>query len=515
MQGLGLMATKATPHPLVRAFSMRREWRLADDPLHVLEESPDTCHASTQCTREAGEKLRRTVKQGTGCGVFFAREMVERSGGVPQGLICVAHGGTRMEQWDPALKKQGGASLYGSMLLSVRATGQPVAGMLWYQGESDTAPANLPHYTARMQKLVAATRRDLNHARLPWIIVQIGRAFREPGNPIFWNSIQEQQRLLPSKIKHLETVPSIDLPLDDFIHIGSEGLSQLGTRLASAADRMVYGNKHEVRTPQLHSITGLDLPPYGPVEVTFDCVRGDLQSPGEPSGFSLRTPEGQETNMLYKTELKGNKALLHMRSKLAGGFNLFYGHGTIPYCNIRDARGFSLPVFGPYAIGDTQPKALTPFVTQWNVARIVETTQRLDRVPLPNLAAIGSTVKSYPERGFIDEHELWAGKSGHGYFHATLNLNEPMKLEFRMGYDGPFRLWLDGRPFYVNMKGTNPCLPDEGIKAVALEAGGHDIHVGMDLNEGRAWGFFLRFARLDTTLEQIQSGNFVAPTYSV
>jgi hypothetical protein len=90
-----------------------------------------------------------------------------------------------------------------------------------------------------------------------------------------------------------------------------------------------------------------------------------------------------------------------------------------------------------------------------------------------------------------------------------------MRLEFLMGYDGPFRLWLDGKPFFKNMAGTNPCFPDESAKRTALHSGLYDLHVGMDLNNARAWGFFLRFARTDVTKEQILSGKFVKPIYLV
>ncbi len=65
------------------------------------------------------------------------------------------------------------------------------------------------------------------------------------------------------------------------------------------------------------------------------------------------------------------------------------------------------------------------------------------------------------------------------------------------------------------MAGINPCIPDERMHKAKLAAGAHDICVGMDLNGGRAWGFFLRFERLDTTAAQRRSGNFVKPTYSV
>jgi sialate O-acetylesterase len=350
MEGVGDMTGPAKPHPLIRAFSMRREWRLAEDPMHILAESPDACHAPIQLPAKVCEKMRQKAVKGVGVGLFFAREMLKRSGGVPQGLICVAHGGSSMQQWSPDQKHLGGQSMYASMLSSVRVTGQPVSGLLWYQGESDAIPQDVAQYTQRMEQLVAVSRRDLGQPRLPWMMVQIARLFSDPACPVLWNEIQELQRLLPKKIKFLETVPAIDLPLDDLIHIGSEGFPRLAARLASAADRLVYGNKSESRPPQLQNVRLVDKPPLFAVEVAFDFVRGGLCAKGEPIGFQVVSPEGTLLDFIFKTELRGNTAKLHLCKKPTGDFNLFYGHGFAPDCNITDARGFSLPVFGPFAI---------------------------------------------------------------------------------------------------------------------------------------------------------------------
>jgi sialate O-acetylesterase len=89
-----------------------------------------------------------------------------------------------------------------------------------------------------------------------------------------------------------------------------------------------------------------------------------------------------------------------------------------------------------------------------------------------------------------------------------------MKLEFLMGYDGPFRLWLDEKPFFINMAGINPCFADESSRTIVVQPGTHDLHVGMDLNNGLAWGFFLRMARRDVTKAQVQSGDYTKPVFS-
>ena len=402
------------------------------------------------------------------------------------------------------------------MLTSVQSTTQPVAGLLWYQGESDANPADAAKYIARMKKLVAATRRDFGQPYLPWMIVQIGRFFLDGQSPVNWNAIQELQRILPDKIKFLETVPAVDLEMDDGIHIGSAAFPRLAARLASAADRLVYKNKNEPRSPQLRTAALVERQtrpaPMG-VEITIDNVVGGLRSAGEPSGFRFVSPDGTPLNLFFKITLKGNKVLLHLDKKMGVGSHLYYGHGFAPYCNITDARGFSLPVFGPFHLGDPRPCGYLPFVVNWNVTALVPPSKKLNQFRIAEVKALPATAKDYTNVGFINEHSQWEGKSGQMFFHSRFRLDEPMKLEFLMGYDGPFRLWLDEKPFFINMKGTNPCFADESSRTTVLQPGTHDLHVGMDLNGGFAWDFFLRMARRDVTKQQAQSGEFVKPTF--
>lgn len=516
MQGVGDMEGAAKPHALIRAFSMRREWRRAEDPLHVLGESPDRCHAGErQITVEQGEALRRTEKKGVGVGVFFAREMLERSG-VPQGLIATAHGGTTMAQWDPALKNRGGESMYGSMLLSWRATGQPVAGVLWYQGESDADEASAEVYTERMRTLVAAVRRDLKQPTLPWLMVQLGVVMAGVGGPR-WNNIQEQQRLLPKKIKNLDVVTAVDLSLDDHIHIGAAAFPKLADRLARAADRLVYGNRREAPMPKLKAI----IPPEGKkapgvITVVYENVPGGLSAAGEPRGYALVSGEGKDLGLIYKVTLHGNAARLHFEPNLIlpGDIRLAYGHGRMPVCTLTDGRGCALPVFEAQVF--LKPTAFLPFVTTWRVTPpVASPVAALGELTCPDVEALGAVARTYGIDGFANEHPRWKGKAGHGYFAAKLTLAEAMKLDFMLGYDGSFRLWIDGEAFYTDLDGINPCVADEFSKTTTLAKGEHTITVAMDLNGGAAWGFFLRLRRANLTPKEIREGKFERPVYSV
>jgi hypothetical protein len=505
MEGVGDMAAPAKPHPLIRAFSMRREWVRAVDPVHLLAESPDKCHnGDVQRTPEECAKMRRTQNKGVGVGIFFAHEMMRRSG-VPQGMIATAHGGTSMAQWDPA---QG--EMYPSMLASVRATGQPVAGLLWYQGESDTNPTDAELYQDRMKKLVAATRRDFRLPKLPWVIVQLAR-FCAEGSSSSWNRIQELQRLLPNKIKNFETVSAIDLPLDDGIHISAKGFITLGSRLAIAMQQFVGGAK--LRPPQLAKVAAVESIYTPQVEVTFSSVAKGLKSAGEPAGFFLVDSDGKALPSIYKTTLHGNVARLHCTG-LRPGLYLHYGFGFLPHCNITDGRNLCLPVFGPVPIA--KPVAMLGFIKQWKSSGLLPASAPLNKIACPDLETLGATIETYAAGldGFIDEHASWTEKPGHHYFSSFLDLEEPMKLRFLMGYDGPFRVWVNEKPFFQDLKGTNPALPDAKKKAISLPAGRHRITVAMDTNGGMAWGFFLRFVRENVSAAQLQDNTYKKPSYA-
>ena len=162
MEGVGDLVDVETDHPRVHSFQSREHWALAEEPLHWLGESPRPVHHilwGQPLPTEAPPRDPARTK-GAGLGLSFAKALADQTG-LPVGLIPAAHGGTSMQQWDPARKGQGGHSLYGATLERVKAVGGKVAGILWYQGESDANPADAALYEARMTTLVQSFRADL------------------------------------------------------------------------------------------------------------------------------------------------------------------------------------------------------------------------------------------------------------------------------------------------------------------------------------------------------------------
>lgn len=78
---------------------------------------------------------------------------------------------------------------------------------------------------------------------------------------------------------------------------------------------------------------------------------------------------------------------------------------------------------------------------------------------------------------------------------------EPMRVAVLLGYDGPIKLFVDGKAVFHDPQGTPPARPDTASPEVSLAAGEHAIAVALDADQGRAWGVFLRLRRMDANAD--------------
>ncbi len=353
MQGVGNRVNVEEPHPQVHTFAMNYEWRLAQEPLHTLAESPDPVHANFKTDEERQKAISdwRDGGKGAGLGIAFAKEMVRRTGR-PVGLIASAHGGTSMAQWDPALKDQGGNSLYGSMCKQVLAAGGKVRGVLWYQGESDANNDAQPVYRDKMKQLVTAMRADSGVADLPFYYVQISRYTGKLDAFPAWNRIQADELALESELGPCGLVSAIDLALNDGIHIGTAGHKTLGCRLASLAEHDLFAGK-TLRGPRLEKIQVAGTPYGRQLRVKFTDINGGLKAAGRLSGFSIGSgPDGPDAPCVFNQEIADDDpsvAIIWVEG-MPENPHLWYGRGLNPYCNLVDQANMAAPVMGPIPI---------------------------------------------------------------------------------------------------------------------------------------------------------------------
>lgn len=361
MQGAGKLRQKVCMDPGIMMFNMDNIWQIARLPLHRMFESLAPVHRNIMKTPpEQWQRNRAQSKLspigGVGPGLFFAQHLYA-NGVEAVGLIPSAHGGTSMDQWDPAKKDMGDESLYGAMINRIKMVGGDIKGLLWYQGESDTFSEDAAKaYESKMLNFIDAVRSDTGKCNLPVIFVQIGRFIQlrpTDGHEQGWSRVQESQRRIMSLRKNIYVVPTVDLSLDDLIHISYEGQRRLGKRMAEVALTNVYKTKSHANPIDIESIEY--RAEDRTIKVRFSGVTGKLKASGRPADFKITSTDPNEYNhtIAYRTDFDPNDpaaVLLRMQNPPTEATQLSYGLGLNAYCNIIDEEDMAVPAFGPLQI---------------------------------------------------------------------------------------------------------------------------------------------------------------------
>ncbi|MCL2815194.1 MAG: sialate O-acetylesterase, partial [Oscillospiraceae bacterium] len=356
MEGVGWLTAEdeqfaKCPDSDVRALYMDDTWGPACHPLHNLGIAVDGVHAALG----AGP---RPMFNSAGPGLEFALKMKALTG-VPQGVLCCAHGGTSMEQWSPAKKTLGGSgSLYGAMLRRFLDNGAHVRGMFWYQGCSDAGLPMCDLFLERMKEFVFECRSDFGK-QLPFVQAQIGRRYvdladKDSPMPDCWTAVREHQRVLHTMIPDLYTVSAVDKDLDDLIHLSSPAQKKLGAEAAEAMYCLLYKTDEKgcLPPPVFAGLRVCECEKTGLANVELRCINlhGGLVSKSRPAGFMITQPSGAPfAQYIFDTRLSGDTILLRtmVTPQAIAGCRLYYAYGIDPYCNITDMAERAIPAMGP------------------------------------------------------------------------------------------------------------------------------------------------------------------------
>ena len=506
MEGCGLLADAAEPHPLVHNFYMTDEWKVAAEPLHTLWDTVDPIHTTLR-GGPSGPPVPH--ERGTGLGLHFGRYLVEKTG-VPQGLIAAAHGGTTMTQWDPAKKELGGESLYGAMLRRFRKNGSRCAGVIWYQGESDANEQDASVYEARMKTLIASMREDMGNPDLPFVMVQLSRVVNwGPEGACWWNAIQELQRKLGDTIPNVATVPAIDVTLDDSIHVSGRGHGVLGKRVAQA----MLALRGEGLLPIRYR--GAECVKEGGaviLRVSFDHVAGNLQSAGRPSGFSLMYGRNERA---YDIQLGDDYVDIYccISSPLLPSATLWYGQGVNPACNITDEEGRSLPVLGPIELG--APSQLSDGMLKTRASGWISDEGDFAAIPYPEQAISG--LKTCEVRwGQMHRRDLQTEAKPGDYclFANILQVSEAMEGKMLLGHEGPLKVWIDGTEVYCQPGQELPVYTGKSMIDLQLEPGNHEVVFALGVREnGVAVSMWTGVVRTSGDPAALRKGELSVPVW--
>jgi sialate O-acetylesterase len=110
-----------------------------------------------------------------------------------------------------------------------------IAGIVWYQGESDASISEGMVYDIELCELIKVWRNDLYDNNLPFVVIQIAD-YDEKINDDGWRLVQEAQLRVEKMLPCVKTVISRDVCESDNIHPATKEI--LSLRVADALIKM-------------------------------------------------------------------------------------------------------------------------------------------------------------------------------------------------------------------------------------------------------------------------------------
>jgi sialate O-acetylesterase len=302
------------------------EKTVAEKPLSDLEGS------WAECTPEM-------MRRFSAAGYFFGREIHQKVG-VPIGLIGAYYGGSNGQSWmrreafesDPDLKKyvaqlpppgtnapvplrpsSGGgpasryrpANFYNGMIAPLIPFA--IRGVIWYQGEANTANARDAGLYARLfSTMIKDWRKQWGQGDFPFFFVQLPTS--EPGYPdptdSAWARVRESQQQALA-VKHTAMVVTLDIGEGAIVHAHNK--KNVGLRLAATALNKVYHRRDVACEGPI--FRGMKIKGSQAV-LSFDNASGGLvcKNPNGLKGFAIA---GADQNFVWaEAKIEGSKVVV-------------------------------------------------------------------------------------------------------------------------------------------------------------------------------------------------------------
>lgn len=179
----------------------------------------------------------------------------------------------------------------------------PIAGVLWYQGESNTDRYN--EYYDLMSALMNDWRNHWNRPDLPFFIVQLANFMQDPRHPSEsnWAELRNVQRLLSLTIPSTALVVTIDVGEWNDIHPLNK--KEVGRRLSLQAQRKVYGDVSVVSDGPVFEQMIID---DGRLILSFREGTDELLPVDQLEGFAIAGADGKYR--WAKAVIKENKVIV-------------------------------------------------------------------------------------------------------------------------------------------------------------------------------------------------------------
>lgn len=233
--------------------------------------------------------------------------------------------------WHPPLNSWGPGLLWNGMIAPLSPL--PIRGVLWYQGESNSALARVHSYDRVMRTLIEDWRSQWGVGDFPFLYVQISNFTSTPAED--WATLRQQQvRTLALRNTAMAVTIDIGNPTD--VHPTDK--LDVGLRLARAARALSYGESVEYFGPMFRQAT----PEGNSIRVWFDHGQGLMAKGGAVTGFEIA---GRDGRWVPATVTIDGSTALAGSPEVSAPVYVRYGWANSPQCNLFNGEGLPASPF--------------------------------------------------------------------------------------------------------------------------------------------------------------------------
>ena len=233
--------------------------------------------------------------------------------------------------WHPQLVSWGPGMLYNGMIAPL--TPFSIRGVIWYQGESNSALERAPLYKRVFSTLIEDWRRQWGVGDFPFLFVQISNFKSGPHED--WAALREQQ-LKTLELRNTAMAVTIDIGDPDNVHPTDK--LDVGLRLARAARALSYGEAIEYSGPIYRQAS----PEGSSIRAWFDHAKGLRAKDGAVTGFEVAGADGKFVAATARIE---GTTVVASSELVAEPVFVRYGWANSPECNLFNGEGLPASPF--------------------------------------------------------------------------------------------------------------------------------------------------------------------------
>jgi sialate O-acetylesterase len=234
--------------------------------------------------------------------------------------------------WHPALESWAPGELYNGMIAPL--TGFGIRGVIWYQGESNSAPGRAPIYDRVFPTMIADWRENWREGDFPFLFVQIANFKSTPLED--WPTVRDAQRRTLS-LKNTGMAVTIDIGNPDNVHPVNK--LDVGLRLSLAARAIAYGEQLEYSGPLFRAADNEG----SSIRASFDHATGGLVVKGKAlEGFEVAGATGEFVPAVARVE--GNSIVVSS-DRIARPVRVRYAWTNSPTCTLFNGAGLPASPF--------------------------------------------------------------------------------------------------------------------------------------------------------------------------